>query len=98
MTHGTPTGYAKHGCRCVACTRAQRERMRDYRKRRTAYEELPPAVHTDDPRTLLSRILAGPGPALLTYDRAVHQAALSLALVVAIERAETNDPLSGEAA
>jgi hypothetical protein len=34
MTHGTPTGYAKHGCRCVACTRAQRERMREYRKRR----------------------------------------------------------------
>jgi uncharacterized Zn finger protein len=35
MTHGTATGYAKHGCRCVACTRAQRERMREYRQRRT---------------------------------------------------------------
>jgi hypothetical protein len=35
VTHGTATGYAYHGCRCVACTRAQRARMREYRKRRT---------------------------------------------------------------
>lgn len=35
MTHGTPSGYAYHGCRCLACTRAQRERMREYRLRRT---------------------------------------------------------------
>lgn len=69
---------------------------------RQRYEQLPPVVHTDDPRTLYSRILAGNitaeynGPP--SYEHAVHQAALSLALVVAIERAETNDPMSGQAA
>lgn len=35
MTHGTISGYTWHGCRCDACTRAQRVRMREYRKRRT---------------------------------------------------------------
>jgi hypothetical protein len=33
MTHGTPTGYIYHGCRCAECTRAQRDRMRVYRAR-----------------------------------------------------------------
>lgn len=28
MTHGTYTGYTRHGCRCMACTRANREYIR----------------------------------------------------------------------
>jgi hypothetical protein len=35
MKHGTASGYATYGCRCAPCTRAQRERMREYRKRQT---------------------------------------------------------------
>lgn len=61
------------------------------------YEVLPPVVHTDDPRTLLSRILAGNNREL-TYEHAVHQAALALALVVAVDRAEQNSITSGDEA
>lgn len=61
------------------------------------YEALPPVVHTDDPRTLRSRVLAGERRPV-SYERALHQAALWVALAVAIERAETNDFTSGDAA
>lgn len=66
------------------------------------YENLPPIVHVESPRDVLSRILAGTDRDLggcrsctLTYDQAVQQAALALALVVAVDRAEMNSTFAG---
>ncbi len=33
IVHGTLTGYSSYGCRCVECTAANREKMREYRAR-----------------------------------------------------------------
>jgi hypothetical protein len=64
---------------------------------RRTHAALPANVHGEDPRTLQSRILAGHMRAP-SYDEALHLAALSVALVVAIDRAECMDITTGEAA
>lgn len=61
------------------------------------YENLPPVVHTEGPREVLSRIDAGRDREM-TYDQAVQQAALALVLAVAVDRAEMNTVTSGDAA
>lgn len=64
------------------------------------YDSLPAAVHTEDPRTVLSRIAAnafwtkGRPP----HERALTLAALGLALLVAVDRADTVDITSGNEA
>lgn len=63
MTHGTPTGYAVHGCRCPDCTSAQRVRMREYRKRRTN------AVPTDGNATTPGTTEIGPRDAQTSEGR-----------------------------
>jgi hypothetical protein len=43
--HGTFSGYNRHRCRCVECTRVQVDYVTEWRKRK-ASEPLPPwAVH-----------------------------------------------------
>ena len=34
IKHGTPTAYRRHGCRCDVCCEANRDRDRDYWRRR----------------------------------------------------------------
>jgi hypothetical protein len=61
------------------------------------YYELPPLVHTDTPRTVYSRIISATlTPRIpLSHGQAVHLAALAVALVVAVDRAELVDVTSG---
>ena len=57
---------------------------------------LPPAVLTEDARTLMSRILASASAkGTPSHDRALTLAALAVALVAAIEYAENLDITSG---
>lgn len=58
-------------------------------------QAFPLAVHTEDPRTLLSRILASRDS---SYTAAVTRAALAVVLVDAIDRAEALHDEAGEAA
>jgi hypothetical protein len=61
--------------------------------------ELDAKVGGEDPRTLLSRIAANAfWTRAPSHERAVTLAATALLLVAAIERAETADITSGEAA
>jgi hypothetical protein len=56
-------------------------------------------VYTEDPQTVLSRIVApGHYATVPPYDYAVHMAALWTVLAAAIDRAEHADPTSGNAA
>lgn len=57
----------------------------------------PPAIHTDDPRTLLSRIIAA-GPVNTDYETAITRAALEVLLAAAIDEAENVRIETGEAA
>jgi hypothetical protein len=60
---------------------------------------LPAGVHGEDPRMVLSRIVApGHYAAIPPYDYAVHMAALWTVLAAAIDRAEVADPNTGDAA
>lgn len=65
---------------------------------RRRYEALPARVHTDDPRTVLARITSGTFAHTITHDEAVQLAALGLALVVAVDRAEMMRVDTGSAA
>lgn len=61
MTHGTASGYAYHGCRCRACTRAQRERVREYRKARMTSDS--PATNPGTTEKCPGDVGASPGVA-----------------------------------
>jgi hypothetical protein len=52
MTHGTASGYVM-GCRCVKCTRAQRDRMRAYRAAKVTSDAFAtkPLENQGDPAT-----------------------------------------------
>ena len=61
------------------------------------YDALPVAVHTESPRGVLSRVAANAfWTRTPTYERALNLAALAVALLVAIDRAETVDITSGQ--
>jgi hypothetical protein len=59
---------------------------------------LPAKVHGEDPKTVLSRIFAKGIFHALSYEEAVHMAALWTVLAAAIDRAEVADPNTGDAA
>lgn len=55
-----------------------------------------PHLAGEDPRVLYSRLITP--TTLVTYESALQRAAVAVLLVAAVERAETVDPTSGEAA
>ena len=58
---------------------------------------LPAGVYTEDPRTVMSRIMASQRhPVPYAYEDAIHMAALWTVLAAAIDRAEHADPNTGD--
>ena len=55
-----------------------------------------PHLAGEDPRVLYSRLVVP--TTLVTYESALERAAIAMLLVAAVERAETLDPTSGDAA
>ena len=77
------------------------ERMAAVNTVRVAYWNLPERVHGDDPRTVFSRLLGACGNVSkrgTSHEDSVRLAALAVALVAAVERAEEASVTAGDAA